>query len=84
MFPAITPPPSMVLAEQRLSAGLSAAPPGEQFTDSFVKGFGYNLGVATTGRCSAVSTGMMMTITITMTTTATAITRIMAITSILM
>lgn len=36
------------------------------------------------GRCSAVSTGMMMTITITMTTTATAITRIMAITSILM
>lgn len=59
-------------------------PPGEQFTDSFVKGFGYSLGVATTGRCSAVSTGMMMTITITMTTTATAITRIMAITSILM
>lgn len=36
------------------------------------------------GRCSAVSTGMMMTITITMTTTTTAITRIMAITSILM
>ncbi len=36
-------------AEQRLSAGLSAAPlPGEQFTDSFVKGFGYSLGVATT------------------------------------
>ncbi len=26
MFPAITPPPSMVPAEQRLSAGLSAAP----------------------------------------------------------
>jgi hypothetical protein len=36
------------------------------------------------GRCSAASTGMMMTTTITMTTTTTAITRIMAITSILM
>jgi hypothetical protein len=46
--PAYNPSPFTVPGRHRLSAGLSAAASGEQFTDSFVKGFGYSLGVATT------------------------------------
>lgn len=71
-------------AEQRLSAGLSAALPGSSLPIASSKASGTASAWPPHRRCSAVSTGMMMTITITMTTTATAITRIMAITSILM
>nr|MDQ6119942.1 hypothetical protein [Klebsiella pneumoniae subsp. pneumoniae] len=71
--PSYNPPPSMVPAEQRLSAGLFAALPGSSLPIASSKASvqprrGHHR------RCSAVSTGMMMTITITMTTTATAIT----------
>ncbi len=49
MFPAITPPPSMVPRPNSAYPPVYLPPPpGEQFTDSFVKGFGYSLGVATT------------------------------------
>lgn len=48
MFPAITPPPSMVWPNSAYPPVYLPPPPGEQFTDSFVKGFGYSLGVATT------------------------------------
>lgn len=48
MFPAITPPPSMVPGRTAPIRRSICRPPGEQFTDSFVKGFGYSLGVATT------------------------------------
>ena len=49
MFPAITPPPSMVPGRTApIRRSICRPPPGEQFTDSFVKGFGYSLGVATT------------------------------------
>ncbi len=34
----------MALAQYRLSAGVFTAPPGQQFADSFVKGFGYGTG----------------------------------------
>ncbi len=83
--PSYNPPPSMVPGRTAPIRRSICRPPGEQFTDSFVKGFGYSLGVATTWALfSEYRSGMMMTITITMTTTTTAITRIMAITSILM
>jgi hypothetical protein len=71
--PAYNPSPFMAPGRHRLSAGLSAAASGEQFTDSFVKGLAIASASPQPTRCSAASTGMMtiittmtMTITITM------------------
>ncbi|UMX81172.1 hypothetical protein MJ575_05370 [Klebsiella pneumoniae] len=54
MFPAITPPPSMVPGRTAPIRRSICRPLGEQFTDSCVKGFGYSLGDTTQALFSSI------------------------------
>ncbi len=83
--PSYNPPKSMVPGRTApIRRSICRPLPGSSLPIASSKASGTASAWPPPGRCSAVSTGMMMTITITMTTTTTAITRIMAITSILM